>query len=341
MFGCHDSNREPRRRAAARVAVLLLLAVARLRADEPDGLVLLYHGPERFLNEATHLNTMKYKDKAVLQEGLSGWDILRDIERRGRDGAKIAEVQILGHGLPSGPQTTGAEGMKKSDDRLTLDKITSWAAELRKAGIEPRSFFAPGATITIRACYVGAGEIPKALLDVLPPDGKVVSDYGYYINSAASNLFGGTWSRQRVTTKDSDIIYKKGSSGASVTWENRREEGGKGDFAGSWTGEAEVTTVSMTDGKAADVEQKRTQAINPGAFVIRKLEGGDLELNYMGNLLKGTPGGETCIFAPDGEKGGNIQAADLTIKEDTMTGSILARNKEIMLVRKLTLTRVK
>jgi hypothetical protein len=321
-------------------AVFLLLAI-HVPAQGAEPQAVLYHGPLRFKNEADHVKTMKYRDKAEAIEGLSGWDILRDIERRGRAGNTIAAIEIFGHGLPSGPYTTGADAMRNPDDRLTIEKIKAWALELRAAGVEPRNFFAPGATITIRACYVGAGEIPKVLLDILPKDGKVLSDYGYYMNTAASNLIGGAWSRQRVTTKDADFIYKKGSSGETVPWDKRREGRGSGSLVGTWQGEAEVTTV---DSKVIDQptgDKKLTQTIRAGAFVIRELTGGDLELNYMGNILKGTPDGGHCIFSPDAEKGGNMQAADLTLEREVLTGKLIARNKEVYLVRKLTLNRVR
>lgn len=329
-----------RRRRALLVGLCWSLA-ASARAQAADGEVLIFcTDSDRHYKEAKVVQGKKYHGKAEIQKDLPALGLLAELEKRAAAGKKIAAVEIIGHGNSSGPHITADGAPRNPGDRLTVETLKEWTSRLRREGKDPQGLFAPGASVTIRACYVGEGELPKALLELLPRDGKVESDAAFYKNGPLGGL-GGFWGRKRVTTHDQDYVFRHGDKGDTVPWEKR--SAGKGDVfvIGSWRGEATVSNVS----KVGQVAVKTKMTIHAGNFVIkeRTKEGKTyLELAFAGNLLIGQQEGNQAIFEPDPQRGGNTLAARLKISPEgkVLEGELMAGKGELTITRELLLTRV-
>ena len=346
MRNSSSSDRTPTRMTRSVIPLLVALCwppVANVRAFAAEGEVLIFcTDSDRHQKEAKSLQGKKYQGKAEIIQGLPAQAMLAEIENRATAGKQIAAVEIIGHGNSSGPHTTADGAPKNPSDRLTAEGLREWASGLRQQGKDPKGFFAPGASIIIRACYVGKGELPNALVELLPAGSRVESDGDFYKNGALSAALGGFWGRKRVTTHDQDYIYLQGDKGDTVPWQ-KRDAGQDAVFViGSWEGEAKVSSVKGSDA----LSEKTTMSILPGNFVIKEqMKEGKayLELTFAGNVLIGKQDGNEAIFEPDAQRGGNMLAAKLTVSPEgkVLTGDLKAGKGELTITRELTLTRVK
>jgi len=322
-------------RSLGLMIVAVLLCITAGKAAGAEEVNLIFCGPGYFSGEADAVKGKKYQGKAEKIEGCSAQEVFNKIEEVARSGKKVKNLEFIGHGLPKGMFMTGEERMANGEsDRVTVPKLKEWAEKVKKSGKQVKDFFAPGADVVIRACYVGSGEMPTEFINILPDDATVRSDCGFYKTASAeglTRLMGGTgWTRQRVPSKKEDFFYKKGYSGEKIAWADRRGTA-PGDFTGTWIGSAQVTNADITDGTG----KKFTQEIKPGNFTVTK-DGKKYVLKFQAYTLTGEVNLEGhAILAGDG----NIYLAELWFEGKTMLGKVYGRAARGVIIRDLVLTR--
>src|SRR5947208_1383572 len=129
------------------IALLALgCLAATVHAAAAEGNVLIFcTDSDRHQKEAQTINGKKYNGVAEILKALPAQAMLEEIEKRAASGKKITAVEIIGHGNPNGPHTTADGAPKNPSDRLTVETLKEWTEQLRKAGKDPKTFFAPGA----------------------------------------------------------------------------------------------------------------------------------------------------------------------------------------------------